>query len=150
LCGRRGPAQGSHNKAASQSPKPQLTPAMWDVLQRLARDMGGRGQHPLTNNEQDGVELADPVALLNRAADELDPAMTVQEPRTAAGSLEVNMEAQQIVRLLPDDPIEALALVTTILANMIVAIGVPDEVMLECLRDAIERRHRWKDGSLDQ
>jgi hypothetical protein len=45
-------------KAASQSPKPQMTPAMWDTLQRLARDMGGRGQHPLTNlNEQEGVEL---------------------------------------------------------------------------------------------
>jgi hypothetical protein len=33
---------GAICKAASQSPKAQMTPAMWDVLQRLARDMGGR------------------------------------------------------------------------------------------------------------
>jgi hypothetical protein len=76
---------GAICKAASQSPKAQMTPAMWDVLQRLAREMGGRGQHPLTNlNEQEGVELTDLVTLLNRAADELDPAITAQEPRTAA------------------------------------------------------------------
>jgi hypothetical protein len=36
-----------------------MTPAMWMVLQRIAMEAGGRGQHPLTSlNEQDGVELA--------------------------------------------------------------------------------------------
>jgi hypothetical protein len=59
---------GAICKAASQSPKAQMTPAMWDVLQRLAREMGGRGQHPLSNlNEQEGVELTEGRALRQAA-----------------------------------------------------------------------------------
>jgi len=76
---------GAICKAASQNPGTRLTASMWSVMADLARERVGGTIHPLLDiNDQDDVTTSELVALLNRAADMIDPNNT--EPRPSQQS----------------------------------------------------------------
>jgi hypothetical protein len=84
---------GAICKAAADT-RSQLPRVMWDTLAELASKRGRGVTHPLRYiNEAEDVTSAEVIALLNEAADMIDPANT--EPRTARASNRATKSAQE-------------------------------------------------------
>jgi hypothetical protein len=84
---------GAICKAASLN-HARLTGQMWSVLFKLAQERVGGRVHPLRDlNELEDVTTDECVALLNEAADMIDPANT--EPRTARASNRATKSAKE-------------------------------------------------------